>query len=410
MLAAAALGTTASTHGCQMSQATNYPPKLDPLPSGEAMAVEWHVVSLDEPPEERWLKVVKPHAKEIAAVANDCVKVVARILGNNTLSRLLSGLDSHLPQYYASLPDDDYGKEIKAVARVVGIDESIMFLYSIVYTVFGACTSIVAENDDGSIWHARNLDFGLWPSFNFSGHNFWEMTALLRPMVINVDVQRGGRTVFQHTTFAGFLGVHTALKPGAFSLSIDSRFDDHFDAGLLRYLLEPGAHTGAEVTLLSRHVFETAGSYAEAFALLNATRLLGPAYVILGGVGRAEGAVITKGAAGKGILAAEGKTINVWSLASAQASKDHFILETNYDHWADVLPFDDRRSPAYDCMRTRLGGPSGYNASGLYNVLSATPNLNRLTVFTTLMHAGTGRFEAYRQFCVTTATRHCPLV
>lgn len=60
-------------------------------------------------------------------------------------------------------------------------------------------------------------------------------------------------------------------------------------------------------------------------------------------------------------------------------------------------------------MRTRLGGPSGFNISALYNVLSATPNLNKLTTFTTLMHSKSGRFEAYRQFCVDSASHKCPL-
>ena len=108
------------------------------------------------------------------------------------------------------------------------------------------------------------------------------------------------------------------------------------------------------------------------------------------------------------ISRARQKADDVWYLNASQTD-GWFRLETNYDHWGKVLPIDDRRTPAYDCMRTRLGGSSGYNATGLYNVLSATPNLNKLTVFTTLMHAEAGRFEAYRQFCEDSATRRCPL-
>ena len=401
----------AAASKCEMANMSSYPPNLAPLPSGEAKAVEWHVVSLDDPPDQRWLKVVTQHAGRIAQLANLVVEGFADILGNRTLSKLLGQLDARLPAYYASLPNPEYGAEMKAIAQATGIGESLMFVYNIFYTVFGACTSIVAQNHDGQIWHARNLDFGLWPAFNFSKGNFWEMTAILRPMVVNVDVQRGGVTLYKQTTFAGFVGAHTAMKPKAFGLSIDTRFDDHLDSGLLRYLLSPESDQGVEITLLSRHAFETAGSYAEAFALLNTTRLLGPAYLILSGVGAGEGAVITKGAARRGALAPEGVTIDVWSLAAEQAKPwgDQFVLETNYDHWGKVLPIDDRRTPAYDCIRTRLGGSSGYNATGLYNVLSATPNLNKLTVFTTLMHAEAGRFEAYRQFCEDSATRRCPL-
>ena len=106
--------------------------------------------------------------------------------------------------------------------------------------------------------------------------------------------------------------------------------------------------------------------------------------MILGGVGRAEGAVITKWSSGEGHPSSRGEDYQCVEPRERTSQQGSLHSRDHLDHWADVLPFDDRRSPAYDCMRTRLGGPSGYNASGLYNVLSATPNLNRLTVFTTL--------------------------
>ena len=40
------------------------------------------------------------------------------------------------------------------------------------------------------------------------------------------------------------------------------------------------------------------------------------------------------------------------------------------------------------------------------DVLSATPNLNKLTSYTTLMHVATGKLEAYRQLC---ESPRCPL-
>ena len=396
---------------CEMGQTSSYPPNLEPLPTGEAKAVQWHILSLDEPPETRWQKIVQPHSEGIEELTDIVLDAVTTLLGNYTTVSLLDRIDSRLPDYYAALPNPDFGKEIKGIASTTGVRESMMFVYNIFYTVFGACTSVVAQNADGQIWHARNLDFGLWPAFNFTKGSFWEMSAALRPLVVNVDVQRGGRTVYKQTTFAGFIGAHTAMKPGAFGLTIDSRFDDHFDVGLLRFLHEPRASHGTEITLLSRHAFERSGNFFEAFRYLNSTQILGPGYYILSGVNKGEGAVITKGAAKQGIRAAEGVTIDVWSLAEEQAKPagDHFLLETNYDHWSAVSPIDDRRSPAYDCLRKRLGGPPGYNATGLFNVLSAVPNLNKLTVFTTLMQSDEGRFEAYRQFCVSSAKRRCPL-
>ena len=38
------------------------------------------------------------------------------------------------------------------------------------------------------------------------------------------------------TTFNGFVGMHVAVRAGVMSLTIDTRFDSHLDAGLLKWL------------------------------------------------------------------------------------------------------------------------------------------------------------------------------
>ena len=94
----------------------------------------------------------------------------------------------------------------------------------------------------------------------------------------------------------------------------------------------------------------------------------------------------------------DGQTIDVWHLKDTPSGK--YLLETNYDHWESAPKFDDRREPAMDCLDDLAQSPRGFNGfEDLYNVLSAKPNLNRLTTYTTLMHPRTGELEAYRQFC-----------
>merc|ERR1712070_1360661 len=102
----------------------------------------------------------------------------------------------------------------------------------------------------------------------------------------------------------------------------------------------------------------------------------------------------------------EGETVDVWQLSDQIAQNDtYFLVETNYDRTGPAPSSDDRRDPAMLCMKDLT--PSKYDFNGLYNVLNAVPNLNRLTVFTTLMDAKKGRYEAYREYCV---GLKCPLV
>lgn len=41
----------------------------------------------------------------------------------------------------------------------------------------------------------------------------WEITDALRPTVVNLDFQKGGKTVFKSVNFAGYIGILTAVKP-----------------------------------------------------------------------------------------------------------------------------------------------------------------------------------------------------
>ena len=384
---------------CSMDN-VSYPPALDPLPSGLAKNVSWVTVDLDQDPRTRWAHVVEPYAADIAALTDVITDTLRKLLGNSTVDDMLHRLDDKIDEYLVRLPKD-YGAEIRGIANATGMEPSVMFVYNMFYTVFGACTSIVAQSADGEIFHARNLDFGLWPSFTLKDKNFWKLASVLRPLIVNVKFVRGGTELYHSTTFAGFVGVHTASKTGAFSLTVDTKFDGHVDAGLIKWW-ESLSDPDTELTMLTRSVFEDETDYNDALTKLNQTKVIGPAYIIFSGVEKGQGAVITKGAAGA--LKPDGETVDIWSLTHEIANGTFFLLQTNYDHGKPPPAFDNRRDPGRLCMEQLT--PSGFSFNGLYNVLNAVPNLNRLTTFTTLMHARSGSYEAYRQICI---GLKCPL-
>lgn len=46
----------------------------------------------------------------------------------------------------------------------------------------------------------------------------WLITEKLKPLVVNIDFQRGNKTVFKSTNFAGYVGMLTGIKPVSSSL------------------------------------------------------------------------------------------------------------------------------------------------------------------------------------------------
>lgn len=94
------------------------------------------------------------------------------------------------------------------IAAATGIDPAAVVLYNIAYELEGGCTSIVAENTNNEIFHARNLDFGLFFGWD-KANETWSLTEDLRPLLFNARFIRGGRVVYNTTQFGGYVGLLT---------------------------------------------------------------------------------------------------------------------------------------------------------------------------------------------------------
>lgn len=83
-----------------------------------------------------------------------------------------------------------------------------MFL-QYVYEIAAFCTSVVARTPENLVFHNRNLDFAFAKMMG-------KMTYIGRFM-------KDGKEVFEATMFAGYTGIFTGIRKGAFSVSINTR-------------------------------------------------------------------------------------------------------------------------------------------------------------------------------------------
>jgi len=258
-------------------------------------------------------------------------------------------------------------------------------LYNIFYEIFTVCTSIVAQDEQNKLYHARNLDFGLFLGWDEKTHD-WSVTQLLRKTIMNVEWKKQGKTVFKSVNFAGFVGVYNGVRPQRFTITANERFDlDGGYLGILKWLL--GDNSQSWMTLLVREVMETVDSYDEAIEKLSTTKLLAPVYYIVGGNSSGQGSIVVRSREG----VVDVRTLNLTD------PNGWYVLETNYDPSKKPLFIDDRRTPGNACMQKLTRKNVGFE--GIFNVLSSTTNLNKLTAYTTLMQVDTGTLETYIQKC-----------
>uniref|UniRef100_A0A8C0P6P6 ceramidase n=2 Tax=Canis lupus familiaris TaxID=9615 RepID=A0A8C0P6P6_CANLF len=154
--------------------------------------------------------------------------------------------------------------------------------------------------------------------------------------------------------------------------------------GVIEWIL--GKKDAMWIGFITRLVLENGTSYEEAKNTLIKTKILAPAYFILGGNKSGEGCVITRD---------RKQSLDVYELNPKQDR--WYVVQTNYDRWKNPLFLDDRRTPAKMCLNQTT--QENISFATMYDVLSTKPVLNKLTVFTTLMDVTKGQYETYLRDC-----------
>ncbi|XP_035689608.1 N-acylethanolamine-hydrolyzing acid amidase-like [Branchiostoma floridae] len=316
--------------------------------------VKRYVVDLDTAPEEHFLPICQdPDIQAMIPMLKKDVKDMITSLVPEEALPLLDVLTSDLDQY---LPHPFAG-EMRGIANCTGINLGEIVTLNLAYDLTAFCTSIVAQDSKGTIWHGRNLDYGFGD--------------FLRNITVMADFQTKGQTLYTTTTYLGYVGALTGQRPNGFTVSVDERDQGAWWMNALEALLNRQASL---MSFLVRETLAEADSYDVAIERLAYTPLIAPVYFIVGGANVAEGAVITRDRT---------SALDIWTMNPAQGR--WYVLETNYDHWEEPPAHDDRRTPGMKAMNTT--GQDAINASSMFQVLSVPKVLNRHTTYTAIMSA-----------------------
>ncbi|XP_077158246.1 acid ceramidase [Paroedura picta] len=339
-----------------------------------------YIINLDLPPRERWAQMANEKKNELKVLIEHIKKIMFVFFPSGKLVQLL---ESKLVWLGSTLPYP-FNEEIKGIAEAADAPLGDIVVFNVFYEIFTLCTSIVAEDKTGKLYHARNLDFGLFLGWDIKNSS-WIVTQKLKPLMVSLDFQKNNKTVFRSSNLAGYVGMVSGIKPGLFTLTMNERFSiDGGYIGVFEWIF--GKRDGWWMSFLTRSVLENSTSYEEAKDRLTNTRLLAPAYFILAGNQSGQGSVITR---------SRTASLDIWNLNSSTGV--WYVLETNYDRWKVPLIVDDRRTPAMKCLNQTM--QQNVSTPALYNVLSTKPILNKLTVSTTLMEVSEGRIETYLRNC-----------
>ncbi|XP_042323237.1 N-acylethanolamine-hydrolyzing acid amidase [Sceloporus undulatus] len=318
-------------------------------PAGPAAAAFSCNVSLASPPERRWEPVLRRFDRAFLREA------FARVL-RDTIPKWVHSIIRPIAEEIESFVPQPFAGEIRGLCKALDLNVGDGLLLNLAYESTAFCTSIIAQDSKGHIYHGRNMDYAFGD--------------ILRKTTIDVNFVQNGQVKFRGTTFFGYVGLWTGQRPHKFTISGDERDAGSWWENAIAALL----NRNIPVSWLVRTALDKAEDFEAAALMLSETPIIADVYYIIGGTTPREGAVITRRRRGPE---------DIWPLDPLSGS--WYRVETNYDHWKAPPPFDDRRTPAIKALNAT--GQENINLESLYKVLSVQPVLNKNTIYTTVMSA-----------------------
>jgi hypothetical protein len=222
-------------------------------------------VDISKKPEERWNEIIDVYKNQM----NDMMKEIDGYLsmlgiGGSVLLKLISIFRQRV--YFI--------KELEAISARSKFPLDKLILLQLCYEVFACCTSIIINNGDETVT-IRTMD--------------WDMKELTK-LTIRILFMNGKKPLFMATSWAGYVGVMTAVKPDICTVALNFRTTG---SSILSNLKE--SLTGSwPIGFLIRHLLETKNTYDEIRGCLAGTELIAPCYISMSGPKKGQGHIICR--------------------------------------------------------------------------------------------------------------------
>ena len=178
------------------------------------------------------------------------------------------------------------------------------------YEMSAWCTSVITKLKDGSIIHARNLDF--------------DFPDQMRKLTYKAKFVRGEKHVFDAVMFAGTVGMYTGIKStGSYSISLNQRMPEEHEANLLYNILM--SFVGfPEISWVIRQTLAECDTYECAYQRTKATTVNSKSYLIIAGTKDDEGVILSRDQFAVANEEFLNSSAGVWNL-----------VVTNNDYWTE---------------------------------------------------------------------------
>lgn len=328
------------------------------------MSVKRYKINLDLSPEKRWEEVINDNQEALLQALESCDEMIGNSWFVNSLFWALNKLGLVL-----------YCREIEGIANQIGVSAGKIASLQLMYEASTACTSIVTQGKDGVPVHIRTMD--------------WEM-EFLTPLTVEVDFYQNDEKVFTGTTWPGYVGILTGMKPNGYTVSINYRRSKET---LLTNALN--ALTSAwPIGFLVRHSLTKYSTYSAALEIFRNSRLIAPVYIIISGTQESEGAIVTRDRSEEVPFSLKFLENNAYLV---QTNIDHWRGDSRDSDWQDIEWSRRRRRFAKSWLNSKLIDGEELTLENLWELMETEPIKAFDTIYTTAMCCQTEEYETRKR-------------
>ena len=243
------------------------------------------------------------------------------------------------------------------------------------------CTGVIAMCEDGTVYHARNLDF-----------SFAEHLQILTYVGV---FTKQGIEVFRAQTIAGYSAILTGMRKGSngYTIEINTRYTDH-EGGNKEMIKNVFSEKRDLSGWTKRKILETTEDYEDAVSAFSTTPYCATEYNIISGVK-------------KGTILARNPDGLAYQLP-LDKSDTNYIIMTNFDYiYHDIKEhFDPSTVSGYGKSRRKaaaaiLDAHTGHVTPDLlFSILNDDNVMATDTIFQAIMNVETGLWNASLPACV----------
>lgn len=216
------------------------------------------IINLDEKPRKRWQALISQYKKECLEAFFEMNK----LFDQSTITKISKYIALWTIKCYSISNNVLYKQELQGIADILDMSLENAILFQLCYEMFSACTSVIIHLN-GSPIHFRTMDWGM---------------SFLKKLTIELDFRKNDKTIFKAISWAGYIGIFTAMMPGRYSISLNYRCC----GGSIFSNIKKALGLSWPAGYLIRRVLEDNLDFKEVLNKLKRSPVISPCYIILG--------------------------------------------------------------------------------------------------------------------------------